>query len=84
MYDTISKKLEGRFEYMQALASELRGIAFHIENTSPAEYGNFGCDHGRERIVDDGGKTRDSDAATLNKVAKLFEDFWGKEQKPSS
>ncbi len=77
----ISKTLEVRISYMQALAAELRGSAFHIENTDPSEYGNKGCEHGRYKIVDDGGSTRDSDADTLNKVAKLFEDFWGKERK---
>ena len=77
----ISKTLEDRISHMQALAAELRGIAFHIENTDPSEYGNKGCKHGRYKIVDDGGSTRDRDADTLNKVAKLFENFWGKEQK---
>ena len=81
MEGEIRKTLEDRISYMQALAAELRGIAFHIENTDPSEYGNKGCEHGRYKIVDDGGSTRDRDADTLNKVAKLFENFWGKEQK---
>ena len=76
----ISMTLEDRISHMHALAAELRGIAFNIENTDPSEYGNKGCEHGRYKIVDDGGSTRDRDADTLKKVAKLFENFWGKEQ----
>ena len=81
MFKEFQKGLEDRFAYMQAFADELRGIAFNITNTAPSAYGNNGCEHGRYKIVDDGGSTRDRDADTLNKVAKLFENFWGKEQK---
>ena len=73
-----SMTLEDRISYVRALAAELRGIAFNIENTDTSEYGNKGCEHGRYKIVDDGGRTRDRDVDTLNKVAKLFENFLGK------
>ena len=49
MLSKISKGVGDRISYMQALSEELRGIAFHIENTDAAAYGNTGCEHGRYR-----------------------------------
>ena len=67
---------EKRFEYLKAIAQELRGIAFHIENTDASLYGNDGCEHGRYKILDDCGATRAHDIDTLTKVASLFENFF--------
>lgn len=71
-----AEKKENRLEYLKAIAQELRGIAFHIENTDASEYGNKGCEHGRYKILDDCGATRAHDIDTLTKVASLFEKFF--------
>ena len=76
MASSTTSTLESRFESMQALAQELRGIAFHIEHTDAREYGNKGCEHGKSKLLDDCGDTREHDMWTLNKVASLFEEFF--------
>ena len=65
-----------RLVYMQALAHELKGIAFHVENTDVNAYGNKGFENGKYKLLDDGGQTRNKDVATLKKVADLFEQFF--------
>lgn len=70
--------MENRVAYMQAFAQEMRDIAFHIEHTDVGAYGNKGCEHGRYKLLDDCGATRDHDSQTLVKVANLFESFFGK------
>ena len=70
-----SLKSGNGIDSMQELAQELRGIAFHIEHTDPLEYGNKGCEHGKSKLLDDCGATREHDIWTLNKVASLFEKF---------
>lgn len=70
------KETKKMLTYMQSLAHDLRGIAFHVENTDAATYGNKGFENGRYKLLDDGGATRDKDVATLKKVADLFEQFF--------
>ena len=76
MANSTTSTLESRLESMLALAQELRGIAFHIEHTNALEYGNMGCEHGKSKLLDDCGATREHDIWTLNKVASLFEKFF--------
>ena len=74
---------EKRIEYLKALAQELRGIAFNIENTDASQYGNKGCEHGRSKLLDDCGATRANDIDTLTKVASLFENFFNSPSPPT-
>ena len=71
-----AKEIKKNMTYMRALAHELRGIAFHVENTDVQAYGNSGFENGRYKLLDDGGQTRDRDVKTLRKVADLFEQFF--------
>lgn len=65
-----------KLTYMRALAHELRGIAFHIENTDVSLYGNKGFENGKYKLLDDCGDTWARDVKTLNKVADLFDKFF--------
>lgn len=71
-----TKETKVSLTYMRALAHELRGIAFHIENTDAPLYGNSGCENGKYKLLDDGGATQARDVKMLNKIADLFEKFF--------
>ena len=72
----IVDKGEKSLKDMQALAYELRGIAFHIENTDAPSYGNSGFENGKYKLLDDSGATQIHDIKTLRKIADLFEKFF--------
>ena len=65
-----------KITYMRAIAHELRGIAFHIENTASPLYGNKGFEKGNCKLLDDCGATHARDIKTLNKIADLFDQFF--------
>lgn len=71
-----NSNFEDRISHIKILAQELRDISFHVKHTDPIAYGNDGFDHGRVRLLDDNGQTRDRDADALIKVADLFEQFF--------